>query len=721
MFIIAVLMFIGAARWEKTRQQTRIDDQGRILAQALEHRFISHHEMLSSLARLIEVTPDLNFSQFDYFTKTVLRDQPDLFALSFNPYVLRERRAELEHRMARFYPGEKFGITERDAERKLIRAKERPDYVPVGFISPLQGNLPAIGFDINSEPNRRDAIARARLSGKPAATAPIKLVQEAQERVGVLVMSPAFTPAPPERTLAGFAVAVIKVDQMIDIALHDKLTPGLIIEIEDTAADASSRLLYRSNKSGTAAGQDTVWQARLRMADRDWTLRVIPTNAYLEAYRPWLAWGVGVAGLLFAALLQILLLGVTGRTALIQRRVEEQTEEIRTAMQAAEAANLAKGQFLATVSHELRTPMNGILGMAQLLQMGRHDESTQREYIQTILESGKTLLTLLNDILDFSKIDAGKLELALADFNPEKLLKETASLFHGNAAEKGLELTFTWESEPQNYIADPQRIRQMLSNLTNNAIKFTAQGKIHLRGKELERTPDSVLLEFSVTDTGIGIEKSKLTQLFKPFTQADSTITRQFGGTGLGLSIVHSLALNMGGEAGAESEPGQGSRFWFRVRATPVVATSTTDGQAVESEKRLKTTSTLQGTILLVDDSLGGQRICQALLGKLGLNSLIAQDEMSALKALQETPSISLILVAIHQSSMDACKISEKIRDWERQSPAACRKIIALTEESSEECQRQWFEAGMDDYLIKPLRLDDLQALLKKHLPSEQS
>jgi len=357
MLVIAVMLFSGAARWESASQQARIDDQGSFLANALEHRFIAHREVLASLARLIEITPDLSLAQFDHFTKTTLRDQPDLFALSFNPYVTLDQRPELERRMAKVYPDGKFLITERDAKRQFVRAGERPEYVPVGYISPLEGNRPAIGFDINSEPTRQEAISRSRQSGQAAATAPIRLVQEQQERVGVLVLTPAFKPAADLgakaawRELIGFAVAVIKVDQMVDIAIKDQLEPGLVIEMLDPAADESRRLLYRSDTKASVAANGPVAQMRLMMADREWTLRVIPTEAYLQAHRPWLAWGVGVISLMFVALLQVLMLGLTGRTALIQRRVDEQTDEIR-AKSAALAASEARYRQVSEITQE---------------------------------------------------------------------------------------------------------------------------------------------------------------------------------------------------------------------------------------------------------------------------------------------------------------------------------------------------------------------------------
>ena len=247
--------------------------------------------------------------------------------------------------------------------------------------------------------------------------------------------------------------------------------------------------------------------------------------------------------------------------------------EIKQTMLAAEVANIAKSRFLATMSHELRTPMNGILGMAQVLLMPGITEAERLEYARAIVSSGKSLLTLLNDILDLSKIEAGKVELESIPLQPALIISEVQTLFAQNALDKGLPIAVDWRKASGEYLGDPYRLRQMLSNLVSNAVKFTEQGQIHIEAREVGGTADAhfdarqtAVLEFSVTDTGIGIAKVDHALLFQPFSQADSSTTRRYGGTGLGLSLVATIAHLMGGEAGVDSEAGCGSRFWFRIR-----------------------------------------------------------------------------------------------------------------------------------------------------------
>ncbi len=415
--------------------------------------------------------------------------------------------------------------------------------------------------------------------------------------------------------------------------------------------------------------------------------------------------------------------GYRGTGSLVTERKRAE-HALRLAMQTAEAANLSKSRFLATMSHEIRTPLNGILGMAQLLLMPDLSPAKQQEYTRTILSSGQLLLTLLNDILDLSRVEAGKFRLDTTVFAPDKLLQDIQMLFAGGALAKHLQLDAQWLGQPgQRYKADAHRLRQMLSNLVGNAVKFTAQGRVSIEARELSGGDGRTLLEFSVRDTGIGIAPDKLELLFKPFSQTDSSTTREFGGSGLGLSIVRSLAEAMDGTAGVQSQSGQGSRFWFSVPAQRVVV-------GEEMRQSVRPVSPEAGTsgngvapgkhVLVVEDNPVNSMVVESMLTQLQVKVTVARDGQQAVDAItRATPQAmpDLVLMDLQMPVMDGYGATRCIRQWEADHQRAHLPILALTADAFEEDRQRCLAAGMDSFMTKPLALPALTAALAKWLP----
>ena len=395
--------------------------------------------------------------------------------------------------------------------------------------------------------------------------------------------------------------------------------------------------------------------------------------------------------------------------------------ELTFAREAAEAANTAKSRFLATMSHEIRTPMNGILGMAQVLLMPNISDAERLDYARTILGSGQRLLTLLNDILDLSKIEAGKVELESIAMEPGQVVGEAEGLFTEIARAKGLRIETDWSGAPGRYLGDPHRLRQILSNMVGNAVKFTEQGYVRIEAREVARDAEAAVLEFCVADTGVGIAQHEQALLFQPFSQADSSITRSYGGSGLGLSIVAGMVRLMGGEVGLQSEAGGGSRFWFRIRAG-LLAADADSGEAKPSPGAGALAGAgaarFSGRVLVVEDNPENGKVISLLLHKLGLGTVLAQDGQQALDAIAQGEAADLILMDVHMPRMDGYAATAAIRRREQEAGLRRRPVIALTADAFDESRRRCLAVGMDDVLTKPIALDALKAALAKWLPA---
>ncbi|MDE2389214.1 MAG: CHASE domain-containing protein, partial [Betaproteobacteria bacterium] len=660
-----------------------------------------------------------------------LKESQGVAGLSYNYWVRDQDRPLFEQAQSGNIPGKPFRITELDAQGELTVASKRSEYIVVTYIAPLESNRKAVGYDIYSNPIRAEAIDRARHSGRPAATGLINLVQDQDNNAGILVLHPAYRQNferngpehPPE--FIGFVVGALKIPDIVSSAVGNISTPGIVFQVRDSAGQSGNQLLF-SSVPGIAANADLGWRTMLMMADRSWELIISPDADWLNAHRPWQAWALSFAGLLVASMLQLLMLVTTGRTLLIQETVDEQTaqlransEALRLAKVAAESANLAKSQFLANMSHEIRTPLNGVLGMAYLLQMPDIKDSERLDYARVIITSGNNLLTILNDILDLSKIEAGQIKLESHVFDPGQLMLETAELFAESASTKGLALDVSWHGKPRmQYRSDPLRISQMLANLVNNAIKFTPQGFVRIEARELKSAAAETMLEFAVTDSGIGIPADKRDRLFKPFSQVDASTTRQYGGTGLGLSIVHNLARLLGGSAGFESQEGKGTRIWFRIRANPASADDMSDlaatGAKISGEVPVRKNSPEAGLILVAEDNAISRTVITALLENLGFRCKVVANGQEAVNAVMQGMQPALVLMDCEIPVMNGYQATEMIRQWERENGKVHLPIIALTANAFEDNRQRCLAAGMDDFLAKPVNMNLLVVTINK-------
>jgi CheY-like chemotaxis protein len=352
--------------------------------------------------------------------------------------------------------------------------------------------------------------------------------------------------------------------------------------------------------------------------------------------------------------------------------------------------------------------MNGVIGMAQLLEMTGLD-TEQREYTGLLMEAGRNLLTVINDILDLSKIEAGRIEIEAEPFEPREEITATVGLLAPRARDKGLELVSWIDPEvPLLLNGDAGRIRQILTNLISNAVKFTAQGSVSLQVGKVGEDGPHITLDFVVRDTGIGIEPAKMGVIFAPFTQADGSTSRSYGGTGLGLTISRQLAELMGGSIGVESEPGAGSAFTFRV----TLVKQDSEEQSIKLSQP-EISSGNNTSVLLVEDEPTTQVFMRTVLAKFGYRVDLAVNGSEAVRALEDN-DYALVLMDCMMPDMNGYEATAVIRDPASGVRNHAVPVIALTARAFKDDRDICRAAGMDDYLSKPVNVTDLLAVLEK-------
>ena len=401
----------------------------------------------------------------------------------------------------------------------------------------------------------------------------------------------------------------------------------------------------------------------------------------------------------------------------VQRMQSE--DDLRAAKEAAEAANVAKSNFLATISHEIRTPMNAVLGFTSLA-IDEDSQIKQKEYLDLSMSSAKHLVSLIDEILDFARIDNQIIEFNNREFEFQATIKEVVAACRLRADDKGLELELQLDDEiPTHLVGDRDRLKQVLFNLIINAIKFTKIGKVSLKIRMGQLTQEKAVVSFIIEDTGIGIPSEKYEDIFRPFSQVDSSTSREYGGTGLGLAISQKIVNALGSRIHVESQIGQGSRFYFSLEfmldiesKNKVLFSESSD--KIIADTRFDAAGGSQGpTVMLVEDNPINQKLAGIILGKLNCEVFTASNGVEAIERF-ENNQIDIIFMDIEMPGMNGLEVTRALRSLEKGSGSST-PIIAMTAHAMKGDRERFIEAGMDDYIAKPIDKEALESVLRKY------
>jgi signal transduction histidine kinase len=569
MFALVVLLFFFVSSREQGRLRSEFERTAQRIGAEFQGRLNNDLTILDAVDLFFESSEVVRREEFQHFVAMQLHTHPDIRALDWLQHVSQAQRPAYEAMMqAAGIPG--YRIWERDAQDRHVVAPERPEYFPITYIEPAQGNASALGYDILSEPKRRLALERAVASNAAAASARVRLVQDQTGQWGLIVASPvlrqaiyADTPEHPRGSLLGVCLAVFRVLDLASDSVREAQGNGLLLHLNDVTGGTPEPLLEDGGAAPRRPEQVAMSLAiPIHIAERNWTMEFALPSDYLVAHRSWQAWGLLAVGLAITGLLGALILVLISRQTKVEELVHRQTGDLAGYARELERSNSELEQFAYVASHDLQAPLRSIVGFGQLLHKDYHGrlDADADTYIDFMVKSANQMQELIRGLLAFSRIGREPAEAEAAD--AEAVLAEVEARLRGVIDESGAVLSH----DPLPRVAcPPLELGQLLQNLLGNALKFHAPGKAPRVHVGVERDDEG--WRFSVRDNGIGIEARYLDRIFQMFQRLHTA--DRFEGTGIGLAICRKIVERHGGRLWAESVPGEGSTFFFTFAAPP--------------------------------------------------------------------------------------------------------------------------------------------------------